>query len=346
MAAPSIIRSGWWVVAAAFVVVILTAGIVLTPQFRHSLTVSDTGDFTFVNPTVEPELIVRGMPVDGVRTLVSPRTISPDEIERFNEHERGKLLVSTDRVIGVAIGGEARAYPLRIMRWHEVVNDTLGGEPIAVTYNPLCDSVTVFSTDRELGVSGMLFNSNTLLYDSSLAHQDSPLWTQLEGRPVAGPEPRSTPPLSPRVAELVTWEDWHSRHPNTTVIAQLPDLKKLYKRDPYHSYFGSDKLRFPVAPLPPDTGLRLKDLVVILTIDGEDTVLPLPALAEAAGSRAGSTEITIGDLPITIRFDTDLGVARGEAPSAPERLEAVRYAFWFAWFSHKRTVPVIIRDAT
>ena len=99
---------------------------------------------------------------------------------------------------------------------------------------------------------------------------------------MAGPDPLAAPALTPRKADLVTWSDWLTRHPDTTVVAQQPDLKKLYKRDPYHSYFGSDKLHFPVAPKPEQPDLRLKDRVVILTIDGENTVISLAGLEEAA----------------------------------------------------------------
>ena len=344
MRAPAIIRSGWWVAAAAFVVVILTAGIVLTPQNRSRGVVLESGDFVFSNPTVEAELIVRGMATDGVQTIVRPTTISPQEIDRFNEEERGKLLVPSDRVIGISIGGEARAYPLRLMRWHEVVNDVVGGENIAVTYSPLCDSVAVFSTGShgdafELGVSGFLFNSNPLLYDRHKGPKSSSLWRQLDGQPVAGPDPRNEAPLKPRMAELVTWRYWRARYPDTRVMAQLPDMQRLYKRDPYHSYFGSDKLRFPVAPLPPETGLRLKDRIVVISVDTTTAVIPLAHLGKEPGSR----EIKIADVPLRVTFDAEIGVASVEALTNAERLKSVRYSFWFAWYAVKRTIPDNIR---
>jgi len=344
MRVPAIIRSGWWVAAAALVVCILTAVIVLTLQREAPGDVLEAGDFVIGTATAERELIVRGMPTNGVQTLVQPATISPREIERFNEEERGKLLVSADRVIGVSIGGESRAYPLRLMRWHEVVNDVVGGEPIAVTYSPLCDSVVVFSTGSrsdavELGVSGLLFNSNPLLYDRRRGPKASSLWRQLDGKPVAGPDPDNEKPLQPRVAELVTWQDWRARHPDTRVLAQQQDMKRLYKRDPYHSYFGSDKLRFPVAPLPPETGLRLKDRIVVIDIDTNTAVLPLARF----GAIRGTSEITVADVPLRVTYDAEIGVAAVEALTDAERLKSVRYSFWFAWYALKRTIPDNIR---
>jgi len=333
---PAIIRSGWWVAVAAGGLSLVVATILIVPIFANRGEDRKSSGFDLRNTTVPPELIVRAMARDGVRTLLEPATIGAAEVDRFNREERGKLLVSDDRIIGVAVGGEARAYPLRLMRWHEVVNDTVGGRPIAVTYSPLCDSVAIFSREIggavvELGVSGLLFESNTLLYDRRAESAEATLWTQLTGRPVAGPDPAGASSLELELADLTTWGTWRLEHPDTRIVAPLPDLQKLYKRDPYHSYFGSDVLRFPVDPLPPPSGLRLKDRVVVVTVDGVDEAFALPHLARVAGSEAGEVEVVAAGLPIRIRFRLVPGVATVEPLSDPSRLEAVRYAFWFAW---------------
>jgi hypothetical protein len=344
MRAPAIIRSGWWVAVAAVGLSLVVAAILIIPIFADRPGDRNSPDFDLTNTAVPPELIVRGMARDGVRTLLEPATIEAAEVDRYNKEERGKLLVSDDRVIGIAIGGEARAYPLRLMRWHEVVNDVVGGRPIAVTYSPLCDSVVVFSRQIdgariELGVSGLLFNSNTLLYDRLADPAEATLWAQLTGRPVAGPDPGSAPALALELADLTTWDAWRRDHPNTTILAQLPELKKLYKRDPYHSYFGSDLLRFPVDPLPPPSDLRLKDRVVVVRVDGVDVAFALPHLARAAGSEAGVVEVEVSGLPIRIRFRCDPGVATVEPLAEPARLQAIRYAFWFAWHAMTEGPP-------
>ena len=287
MRVPALIRSGWWVAAAAVVVSLVTAWIFVAPLMQRTTGRAPDSGFVIRRATVPHDLIVRAMAQDGVRVLSDPETMTADESDRRNEEERGKLLVPDDRVIGVVIGGEAIAYPLRLMRWHEVVNDVVGGEPIAVTYSPLCDSVVVFSriVDEEivkLGVSGYLYNSNTLLYDRRSQPAASPMWSQLDGRIVAEPDPGSSSPLAPRVAVLATWGEWRDRYPDTRVLAPLEDLKKLYKRDPYHSYFGSDLLHFPVRPLPPLEGRRLKDRLVMVTVDGQDGVFALRDLAAIA----------------------------------------------------------------
>ncbi len=149
MRTPELIRSGWWVAVAALAVSVAVVWLMVAPILsNHSFGTAPT-EFNLGTATVGRELIVRAMAIDGVRALVGPETILPSEIDRFNEEERGKLLVSEDRVIGIFENGEARAYPLRQMRWHEVVNDVVGGEPIAVTYSPLCDSVVVYATETD-----------------------------------------------------------------------------------------------------------------------------------------------------------------------------------------------------
>jgi hypothetical protein len=368
--APAIIRSGWWVAVAAVGVSAVVATVLIIPIFAGRGSGQLSPEFNLANPVVPPELIVRAMARDGVHALLEPATIGTTEVDRFNEEERGKLLVTNDRVIGVTIGGEARAYPLRLMRWHEVVNDVVGGRPIAVTYSPLCDSVAVFSREIdgaviELGVSGLLYQSNTLLYDRKASPADATLWTQLTGRPVAGPDPALAPDLVLEMADLTTWGAWRHEHPETRILAPLPALKKLYKRDPYHSYFGSDLLRFPVDPLPPSSDLRLKDRVVVVTVDGTDVPFALPHLAQAAGDASGEIEVEAAGLPLRIRFRLDPGVATVEPLSDPTRLQAIRYAFWFAWHAmaekpstqqesvsdlrspgpKKGTIPDTIRDA-
>lgn len=348
MAGASIIRSGWWVAPAAGVLTIAVAAVMIVPLFDRSPSPDLGTGFDLTDVRVPEHLIIRAMPRDGVMVLTDPAIVDVAEVDRFNDEERGKMLVSDDRIIGVVIDGEARAYPLRLMRWHEVVNDVVGGKPIAVTYSPLCDSVAVYSrdiegTEIELGVSGLLYNSNTLLYDRRSAPEASPLWIQLTGQPATGPGPGPRLVLLP--AALTTWAVWRELHPETSVLAPIPEMKKPYKRDPFNSYFGSDLLRFPVEPLPPPGDLDLKDRVVIVTIDGEEAVFALPALASAVGAEAGSIELSPSGLPLRVRFDAVLGTASVEPLDDPDRLESIRFACWFAWFSLKGTIPVIIPDA-
>jgi hypothetical protein len=270
--------------------------------------------------------------------------MSAAEVDRRNEEERGKLLVSSDLVIGVVIGGEARAYPLRLLRWHEAVNDVVGGTAIAVTYSPLSGAVAVWDRgldgrDLELGVSGMLLNSNTLLYDRRDDAGASSLWHQLSGEAVAGP--RAGRRLEALPAALATWAQWRERHPSTAVMAPDPESELLYKRDPYHSYRGSDSLHFPVDPLPPAGALARKDLVAVVTAGGKDAVFALPLLATAVGDRRGAWAALLGDEVYLIAFDAELGTVAVEAREGDQPAPPVRFCYWFEWFSlHPEAAPL------
>jgi hypothetical protein len=344
MRVPALIRSGWWVAAVAVAISLGTAWILIEPLLTRPGAIPQDFDFALDRVTVPRDLVVRAMAKDGVRVLTNPPTMTPADIDRSNEGRHGKLLVPDDRVIGLVIGGQARAYPFRLMRWHEVVNDVVGREPVAITYSPLCDSVAVYSRSVggevvELGVSGYLYNSNTLLYDARVDSAETPLWLQFDGRVVAGPNTGSSSPLQLRVAELATWGEWRARHPDTRVLAPQPELEKLYRRDPYHSYFGSDVLHFPVRPLPPEGPYRLKDRFVVVTVDGFDTAFALRDLAATAGAGSGEVEVEASGLPLRISFRVDPGTALVEPLRESARLEAVRYTFWFAWYSLGGMIP-------
>ena len=108
-------------------------------------------------------------------------------------------------------GGIARAYPLRLLNWHEVINDTLGGQPVAITYSPLCDSSVGFrrmvaDKVQEFGVSGLLLNSNLIMYNRQSGAADESLWSQLQCRAIAGPAAASQQTLEVLPIAVVSWQ--------------------------------------------------------------------------------------------------------------------------------------------
>ena len=213
-----------------------------------------------------------------------------------------RVVVSDDVVIGVVIDGEARAYPLRYMQWHEVVNDAVGPQrsPIVITYNKLCDSAVVFSRrvhDEVLsfGHSGLLYNSNLLMYDS-LDTRDGrgeppageSLWSQLAFKAMTGP--LSGAELTVLPMYFGPWNQWVDQHPQTLVWGGEKRFKDRYnKRVVLPDYFAKGELKFPVKPLPPPpppegTGLKLMDRVVadggrVLAVDGSTIEQPIDAHA-------------------------------------------------------------------
>ncbi len=332
-----LIRSGWWVAVAAVVVTVAVAAALVAQHGLLGRGRAAAPPFDLASLTVPAAWVTVGsMARDGVATLDHAATVTAEEVDRRNHEGRGKVLVPSDRVVGLALGGEARAYPIRLLWWHEVVNDTLGGEPVAITYSPLCDSVVVFSRRvggevLSFGASGLVMGSNHLLYDHRPDLATASLWSQLQARAVSGPAGRAATTLSVLPCDLTTWAEWRAAHPTTDVLASLPALGRLYKRAPYSSYFGSDLLRFPSPHPPPPSDLALKDRVVAITLHGERRVLALPHLARAAGSDAGEVTITLAGTDFTVRFSRELATSTVSAAGGlPAGLD-LRRACWFAW---------------
>lgn len=281
-------------------------------------------------------LAASGNPRDGIPALVSPRTLSASAAASLALGRRGRYLVPSDRVVGLTLAGEARAYPLRVLAWHEVVNDVLAGEPIAVTYHPLCESIAVYSRRAsgrtlELGVSGLLLRSNLLLYDRSSAGSRESLWSQIDGSAVAGPAAAARLALEGMPCSLTTWERWRRAHPSTTVLAPDTEKAERYERDPYATYFASDRLRFPVEPLP-SMGPALKTRVLVLEGGGATRTVALEP-----GTRPGPSTLTWegGSLEID-GSERPASVIVLRPPAAGAR---VAYAFWFAWYAARPDTP-------
>ncbi len=333
-------ESGWWVaVAAGMVTLAVAVGLTVSHGAKwfgaeriEKLPNNGFDLTTCLVPTAD--IVSGGMKRDGIQVLVDPVMFGIDEIERRNTEGRGKFLLPHDRVIGVEINNEARVYPVRFLRWHEIINDTIGGEPVAITYNPLCDSMVVFSRRLaeevlEFGVSGLLLDSNLLFYDRREDLSESSLFSQLGARAITGPAALDNAQLTILKSDLCTWKQWLEAHPDTLVLAPLPELRKLYKRSPYVSYFGSDILHFPVDPLPPDSDLRLKDRVLVITCAGETKTFALKHIAEEAGTDQGQWLTEVGGVPVHINFALEPATAFVEA----EEEISTRFAFWFAWYA-------------
>ncbi len=338
-------RSGGWVILLAILISTILVGsrVALVLRSRGERAIGDGKDpvsygFDLSHCLVERNQIVGGgISKDGLAALDRPRLLTAAQVDSVNEARRGNILVSDDRVIGVTIGGRSRAYPVRILNWHEVVNDTLAGRPIAVTYHPLCDAVVVF--DREIGgeirefrVSGLLYNSNALYYDRQADRRMESLWSQVGMCAVAGPAAESRWRFEPMPAAVMPWGEWRRRHPETAVIAPLEEMADAYKRNPYGVYFGSDLLRFPVRPLPPPSiELPLKEPMIVVGSHRDRRAYPFSIIARRAGD-GGAWETTNAGRAIVFRLrreplSVDVEALDG-GPAPP-----VVYALWFSWYA-------------
>ncbi len=277
--------SGGWVVALAVLIALLIVAFWVVPIVRHPhpRAIGDgknpaTYGFA-LQPALVParEFVASGMPKDGLPALVDPDSMPGAEVDAYNAEQRqahrAKYLVPSDPVAGIVLNGEARAYPIRLLVWHEVVNDTIGGVPVAVSYSALGGTLVAF--DRRSGgetltfaVPGLLYESNSLIYDRRPGGLGESLWCPLQFRAVAGPAAGAGRTLTAVPVQLVPWALWSAKYPATRVLRPDPQYTGRYKEEPYSSYYGSDALRFPVRRRPPDDGVPLKAPVVVLESDG------------------------------------------------------------------------------
>lgn len=181
------------------------------------------------------DILSGGPPKDGIPSIDQPKYISIEEAMAEPSILGRAGLGSKEPVISIFINGEARAYPLRILTWHEIVNDELGGVPITVTFCPLCNSAIVF--DRRLngeildfGTTGKLRNSDLVMYD----RQTESWWQQFEGRAIIGELSGAMLKILP--SRMESWANFRKRAPNGDVLIPNAAFARSYGRNPYVGY--------------------------------------------------------------------------------------------------------------
>ncbi|MEM1155642.1 MAG: DUF3179 domain-containing protein, partial [Pseudomonadota bacterium] len=178
-----------------------------------------------------------GVAQDGIPPLRNPQMIAADE---------ARYLEDDNIVFGIEINGDARAYPKRILAWHEMFTDTIGGVDIAGVYCTLCGTVIPYETsvdgeNFQLGTSGFLYRSNKLMYDK----KTQSLWNTIRGEPVVGPLADSGIQLPFTSVVTTTWGEWKKRHPETTVLSLNTGHRRDYGEGAaYRDYFATDRLMF------------------------------------------------------------------------------------------------------
>ena len=204
-------------------------------------------DFAHVEPTVMETNGVKhiisldkikggGPPKDGIPSIDNPV---------FANVPDSHFMSDSDTIIGLEINGDAKAYPLFILVWHEIVNDNVGGTPVAVTYCPLCYTNQVFERiingqEVEFGTSGKLYNSNLLMYDRFTESY----WSQALGMAVKGELSGYKLNLIP--FDVITWGDWKTLHTDTLVLTTETGHIRSYATDPYGNYYTEPRILFPV----------------------------------------------------------------------------------------------------
>lgn len=301
------------------------------------------------------EVFWGGVRVDGIPPLESPAFVAPEEAAAW--------MGAKDLVIGVEINGDARAYPRRIIDWHEMVNDTVGGVPVSLAYCTLCGSAILYDgraggAVHRFGTSGLLYRSNKLMYDRAT----NSLWEQYTGEPVWGDLAGSGLRLTILPVVHTTWEQWLAAHPDTRVL----DIETGHSRDyregaAYARYFASSGLMFPV---PDRRGpLAVKDSVYAVRHNGEVVAYPILLLGErgfvedeiggeravvfATADRTGGRAYAAGGERF-VSFDADAGVALAQDGARWRLTESAlldgngaalprlpgHNSFWFALANH------------
>ncbi|MDQ3963322.1 MAG: DUF3179 domain-containing protein [Actinomycetota bacterium] len=243
-------------------------------------------------PLVDPnDLISGGPPPDGIPPIDDPEFVAISEADWLEEREP---------VIVVEIDGDARAYPLQIMTWHEIANDTVGGVPISVTFCPLCNTAYAFERPEyegkatSLGTSGMLLHSNLVMYDRATTS----LWPQALGQAVIGPLTGTTLERVP--SPIVSWEEFTSSFPNGAVLSRDTGFDRDYGQNPYPGYDDIDSQPFLFRGEVDD---RLTAVERVLGVETTTEVIAFSysALKDAAGSDgATAVNTTIGDKPLVV----------------------------------------------
>jgi hypothetical protein len=233
------------------------------------------------------EIVWGGVAKDGIPALIDPAHIPAAEASWLEDDEP---------VFGLALGGDVRAWPLRILDWHEMANDVVGGVPVALAYCTLCGSGILFRTGREdggrwlFGSSGLLYRSNKLMYDQ----ETHSLWNQFTGRPVVGPLTGSGIRLEVLPVAITSWGQWRERHPETLVLSLETGFERDYRPGrPYGDYFASPDLMFPARFADPRA--PAKSFVFALRLGEAEKAWPLDAFAGGA-----VINDLIGDLEVVL----------------------------------------------
>ncbi len=254
------------------------------------------------------EIIAGGPPPDGIPAIDRPAFVEPAGAAAW--------LVPKEPVLALEVNGDARAYPLQILIWHEIVNDVVGGVPVTVTFCPLCNSGIVFErvvsgTTLDFGTSGKLYKSDLVMYD----RQSHSLWAQMEGRAIVGTYAGARLTLVP--ANTVSFEEWRAIHPAGKVLSRDTGHSRSYGVNPYRSYDQPQLAPFLFQGRL-DPRRAPKERVVGIKLGETARAYPWPVLAErrVVHDRVGDQDVVILYQPGTLSALDDDEIKHSRAVGA------------------------------
>lgn len=247
----------------------------------------DRDNPAFPAPLIDPdELISGGPPPDGIPAIDAPAFERADKVDWLEDNEA---------VLSLTVGGETRAYPLRVMTWHEIVNDVVGGVPVAVTYCPLCNSGVAFERTvpdhgvLSFGTSGLLYADNLVMYD----RQTESLWPQLTGEASIGDLTGTKLVAIPM--GTVAWRDFVAADPTARVLSQDTGFDRPYGTNPYSGYDDPEGDLLFGLPNDLDNRLLVKERVVGL-VDGSSSI----AVVRSSLAGRDPLEVTVGSRRLVV----------------------------------------------
>lgn len=305
------------------VAIVLIALMVIMWRDRSGSAGAASG-FDFSNALIPVQRIMPGGPgKDGIPAILNPVFADAGKA--------GGFLKDSDRILAISINGDARAYPVKILNWHEIVIDKIGGQPVLITFCPLCGTGMMF--DRRIkgeeytfGVSGLLYESDLLFYD----HQTDSLWSQIEGRAVTGK--MSGAELKLLASLNTTWGYWREKHPGAKALTTDTGHSRDYDASPYGNYNKSQALMFPVLKF--DRRYNQKEMVIGVRINGQAKAYFFPDLKKLEAP----LDDTIGGDRVQVHFDKETSTAFITGKDGA-RVPSVT-GFWFAWYAFNSDTKV------
>jgi hypothetical protein len=253
-------------------------------------------DTEFSNHSVPlDEFVGGGPPKDGIPSIDNPEFVSVSDADSFLDPREPVAVVEVD--------GDVRAYPIQILIWHEIVNDEIGGEPVAVTYCPLCNSTVAFSRvvagePVEFGTTGMLRASDLVMYDRATESW----WQQITAEAVVGERTGTTLDVLP--SQILSWEELRRVHPDAQVLSRDTGFDRDYGSSPYGGYDRDLDSRPFLLEGEPDRSLPPKERVAAVRTGESSVVYPFSGLREEA-----PVNDELDSEPIVVFFDPDVASA-------------------------------------
>lgn len=266
--------------------------------------------------TVELDSVLSGGPEENdIPPIYAPQFISTEDASALYEN--------TDRGVAVTYGAVDRFYPLKILGWHQLVEDTIDDLRIFITFSPLSNSAAVFRPYVDGQV--VTFNNTGNLWDSNLVFSDTltqSQWSQIKAEAIVGPQSGAALEMLP--SGMTTFGEWKEAHPNGQILKRPEGSSYDYTRDPNQAYYESDTIYFPA--LKEDTRLAAKATVLGLKIGNTTKAYPIELITEK-----GSLSDSINGTRISILRSAD-GVIHVSTTANEQKIELpAMQTYWFAW---------------